>query len=78
MINGGIHPSSHMDVTGAAIVVIDILSAGGWPESEILAYFEQPQPGRDRVYEEQQVDEYGEVRITAEEMRAEIRRLLIH
>lgn len=75
---GGVNTLPVSELTGSAQATIAMLTAAGWLESEILSYFEHPQPGVDRAYEDAQRHDHGEVRITAAAMRAEIRRLLTH
>jgi hypothetical protein len=62
----------------AALEVINILTAAGWSEADVLDYLDHPQPGRDRAYEISQMVQHGEVKVSAAAMRAELRRLLFH
>ena len=58
-------------------MVILMLFGAGWDSTDIRAYFDHPQPGRDSAYEQDQVAVWGEVRITAASMQAEIQRQLL-
>lgn len=60
----------------AAAIVVAMLQAAGWTDDEVLARFDHDTPEADHAYEQDQIHEFGEVRVTAAEMRAEIRQLL--
>jgi hypothetical protein len=53
-----------LEVTEAAIEIINILAAAGWSDDEMLDYIATPHPEYDRAYEAGQVRDHGEVRIT--------------
>ncbi len=65
------------EVTNVARDVIRLMAAAGWSEEAILDYINQPQTAYDHAFEQDQIEDYGVVRIPAAMVRVEVRRLIL-